>query len=52
MFENVQFFRKCILRLQKSAIMTQKKIFLKNINMGIEISNSLMPAFRNAPNKS
>jgi hypothetical protein len=36
--------------------MTQKKIFLKNINMGIKktqnFANSLMPAFRNAPKKS
>jgi hypothetical protein len=47
------FFRICILRLQKSAIMTQKIFFLKNINMGINfmlISNLLMPAFRNALN--
>ncbi len=43
----------------KSANMTQKKFFLQNINMGIQktqnfmlISNMLMPAFRNAPNKS
>ncbi len=46
-------------KIAKSAIMTQKKIFLKNINTGIKktqnfmlISNSLMPAFRKAPNKS
>jgi hypothetical protein len=39
--------------------MTQKNFFLKNINMGIKktqnfmlISNLLMQAFRNAPNKS
>ncbi len=39
--------------------MTQKTFFLKNINMGIKkmqnfmlISNPLMAAFRNAPNKS
>jgi hypothetical protein len=39
--------------------MTQKIVFLQNINMGIRktqnfmlISNLLMPAFRNAPNKS
>jgi hypothetical protein len=38
---------------------TQKNFFLKNSNVGIKktqnfmlISNSLMPAFRNAPNKS
>jgi hypothetical protein len=47
------------LKYAKSAIMTQKNFFLKNIIMGIKktqnfmlISNSLMPAFRNAPNKS
>ncbi len=47
------------LKYVKSAIMTQKFFFLKNINMGIRktqnfmlISNSLMPAFRNASNKS
>jgi hypothetical protein len=39
--------------------MTKKNFFLKNINMGIKktqnfmlISNLLMPAFTNAPNKS
>jgi hypothetical protein len=59
MFENVQFFSHSHFKIAKSAIMTQKKIFLQNINMGIKktqnfmlISNSLMPAFRNAPNKS
>jgi len=59
MFENVQFFSHLHLKYAKSAIMTQKIFFLKNINMGIKktqnfmlISNSLMPAFRNAPNKS
>jgi hypothetical protein len=47
------------LKYAKSAIMTQKIFFLKNINMGIKKtqnfmrnSNSLMPALRNAPNKS
>ncbi len=59
MFENVQFFSHLHLKYAKSAIMTQKNFFLKNIIMGIKktqnfmlISNSLMPAFRNAPNKS
>ncbi len=59
MFENVQFFSHLHLKYAKSAIMTQKIFFLKNTNMGIKktqnfmlISNSLMPAFRNAPNKS
>ncbi len=59
MFENVQFFSHLHLKYTKSAIMTPKNFFLKNINMGIKkapnfmlISNSLMPAFRNAPNKS
>ncbi len=33
MFENVQFFRICILKLAKSAIMAPKKLFVKNINM-------------------
>ncbi len=59
MFENVQIFSHLHLKYAKSAIMTQKNFFLKNINMGIKktqnfmlISHSLMPAFRNAPNKS
>jgi hypothetical protein len=46
------------LKYAKSAIMTQN-FFLKNIIMGIKntqtfmlISNLLIPAFRNAPNKS
>ncbi len=59
MFENVQFFSHLHLKIAKSAIMTPKIFFLKNINMGIKktqnfmpISNFLMPAFRNAPNKS
>jgi hypothetical protein len=49
MFENVQFFSHLHFNIAKSAIMTQKKIFLKNINMGIKntqnfmlISNSLI----------
>ncbi len=49
MFENVQFFSHLHLKYTKSAIMTQKFLFLKNINMGIKktqnfmlISNSLM----------
>ncbi len=59
MFENVQFFSHLHFKIAKSAIMTKKNFFLKNINMGIKktqnfmlISNLLMPAFRNAPNKS
>jgi hypothetical protein len=59
MFENLQFFSQLHFKIAKSAIMTQKKFFLKNIDMGIKktqnfmlISNSLLPAFRNAPNKS
>ncbi len=59
MFENVQFFSHLHFKIAKSAIMTQKIFFLKNIIMGIKktqnfmlISNSLMPAVRNAPNKS
>ena len=58
MFENVQFFLHFHFKIAKSAIMTPKIFFLKNINMGIKktqnfmlISNSLMPAFRNAPKK-
>jgi hypothetical protein len=50
MFENVQFFSHLHLKYEKSAIMTQKSFFLKNINMGIKktqnfmlILNSLMP---------
>jgi hypothetical protein len=59
MFENVQFFSHLHLKYAKSAIMTPKNFFLQNIIMGIKktqnfmlISNLLMPAFRNAPNKS
>ncbi len=59
MFENVQFFSHLHFKIAKSAIMTQKIFSVKNINMGIKkmqnfmlISNLLMPAFRNAPNKS
>jgi hypothetical protein len=59
MFENAQFFSHLHIKYAKSAIMTPKKFFLKNINMGIKktqnfmlISNSLMPAFKIAPNKS
>ncbi len=36
MFENVQFFSHLHLKYAKSAIMTQKIFFLKNINMGIK----------------
>jgi hypothetical protein len=36
MFENVQFFSHLHLKYAKSAVMTQKKYFLKNINMGIK----------------
>ena len=35
MFENVQFFSHLHFQIAKSAIMTQKIFFLKNINMGI-----------------
>ncbi len=59
MFENVQFFSHMHFKIAKSAIMTQKKFFLQNINMGIKntqnfmlISNSLMPTLKNAPKKS
>ncbi len=59
MFENVQFFSHLHFKIAKSAIMTQKFIFLNIIMMGIKnmqnfmlISNSLMPALWNAPNKS
>jgi hypothetical protein len=59
MFENVPFFSHLHFKIAESALMTQKIFFLKNINMGIKktqdfmlISYSLMPAFRNAPNKS
>ena len=57
MFEIAQFFSHLHFKIAKSAIMTQKIFFLKNINIGIKktqnfmlISNLLMPAFRNAPN--
>jgi hypothetical protein len=50
MFENVQFFSHLYFKIAKSAIMTPKNFFLKNIKMGIKktqnfmlISNSLMP---------
>ncbi len=50
MFENVQFFSHLHFKIAKSATMTQKIFFLKNIKMGIKntqnfmlISNSLMP---------
>jgi len=50
MIENVQFFSNLHFKIAKSAIMTQKTFFLKNINMGIKktqnfmlISNLLMP---------
>ncbi len=33
MFENVQFFSHLHLKFAKSAIMTQKKFFVKNINI-------------------
>jgi hypothetical protein len=36
MFENVQFFSHLHLKYTKSANMTQKNFFLKNINMGIK----------------
>ena len=64
-FYFLQNVRKCTVfshlhfKISKSALMTQKFFFLKNFNMGIKktqnfmpISNLLMPAFRNAPNKS
>ncbi len=35
MFENVQFFSHLHFKNAKSAIVTQKIFFLKNINMGI-----------------
>ncbi len=50
MSENVQFVSHLHFKNPKSAIMTQKIFFLKNINMGIKktqnfmlISNSFMP---------
>jgi hypothetical protein len=36
MFENVQFFSHLHLKYAKSAIMTQKNFFLKNINFGYQ----------------
>jgi hypothetical protein len=36
MFENVQFFSHLHFKIAKSAIMTQKKFSLKNVNMGIK----------------
>ncbi len=37
MFENVQFFSHLYFKIAKSAIMTQKIFFLKNINMAINM---------------
>jgi hypothetical protein len=58
MSENVQFFTHLHLKYAKSAIITQK-FFLEKYHYGYKktqnfmlISNSLMPGFRNAPNKS
>jgi hypothetical protein len=42
MFENVQFFSHLHFKIAKSAIMTQKKFFLKNINMGIKKTQNFM----------
>jgi len=42
MFENVQFFSHLHFKIAKSAIMTQKLFFLKDINMGIKITQSFM----------
>ncbi len=59
MFENVQFFSHLHLMNAKSAIMTQKNFFLEKYQYGYQNnaefyadSNSLVSAFRNAPNKS
>jgi hypothetical protein len=59
MFENVQFFSHLHFKNPKSAIMTQNFFFLEKYQYGYQktqnfmlISNLLMPAFRNAPNKS
>ena len=43
MFENEQFFSHLHFKIAKSAIMTQKIFFLKNINMGIKKTLSEMP---------
>ncbi len=54
MFENVHLFA-FALKFAKRALMTPKKNFGKNINMGIKtqnfmlVSNWLMSAFKNAP---
>jgi hypothetical protein len=42
MFENVQFFSHLHFKIAKSAIMTQKFFFLKNINMGIKKTQNFM----------
>jgi hypothetical protein len=59
MFENVQFFSHLHLKYAKSAFMTQQNFFLEKYQYGYKktqnfmlISNSLMPAFKNVPNKS
>ncbi len=59
MFENVQFFSHMHLKSSKSAIMTKKRFFLEKYQYGYKktqnfmlISSSLMPAFKNALNKS
>ena len=57
MFKNVQFFSHLHLKYAKSAVMTQT-FFLEKYQYGYQktqnfmlISNSLMPAFRNAHKK-
>ncbi len=42
MFENVQFFSHLHFKIVISAIMTQKKFFLKNIIMGIKKTQNFM----------
>jgi hypothetical protein len=42
MFDKVQFFSHLHLKYAKSAIMTPKIFFLKNINMGIKKTQNLM----------
>ncbi len=51
MFENVQYFSYLHLKYAKSAIMTQKFFFLKNVIMGIKKTQNFM-LISNAPNKS
>jgi hypothetical protein len=46
MFENVQFFSHLHLKYAKSAIMTQKKFFLKNTHYGYQKNAAFYADFK------